>query len=76
MSLINCKNITLSYENKTVINDLSFDVSEGDYLCVVGENGSGKSTLIKALLGLNWASLVSITLMSIMLLLLSHFSCV
>ncbi|MBR4881223.1 MAG: ABC transporter ATP-binding protein [Clostridia bacterium] len=52
MPLINCKNVTLSYENKTVINDLSFEVSEGDYLCVVGENGSGKSTLIKALLGL------------------------
>jgi len=62
LSLINCKNITLSYENKTVINDLSFDVSEGDYLCVVGENGSGKSTLIKALLGLKPLSGGSITL--------------
>lgn len=52
MPLINCNNIALSYESRTVVKDLSFDVNEGDYLCVVGENGSGKSTLIRALLGL------------------------
>ena len=52
MSVISCKNVYLSYENNTVINDLNFEVSEGDYLCIVGENGSGKSTLIKAMLGL------------------------
>lgn len=53
MSQISCKDLTLSYENNTVISGLSFDVCEGDYLCIVGENGSGKSTLIKALLGLH-----------------------
>ena len=52
MSLIKCSNVSLSYESHKVITDLSFEVNEGDYLCVVGENGSGKSTLIKALLGL------------------------
>lgn len=52
MALINTKSLTLSYENMTVIEDLSFSVSGGDYLCIVGENGSGKSTLVKALLGL------------------------
>ena len=52
MELISCKNVNLSYENKTVLSDLSFAVNAGDYLCVVGENGSGKSTLIKAILAL------------------------
>lgn len=52
MSLIKTENLTLSYENMTVIKDLSFEVNSGDYLCIVGENGSGKSTLVKALLGL------------------------
>ncbi len=52
MSLISCKNIYLSYENNNVIENLSFDVNAGDYLCIVGENGSGKSTLVKAMLGL------------------------
>lgn len=52
MSLIKTENLTLSYENMTVIKDLGFEVNSGDYLCIVGENGSGKSTLVKALLGL------------------------
>ncbi len=52
MTLINCENITLSYDGKSVISNLSFSVSQGDYLCVIGENGAGKSTLTKGILGL------------------------
>lgn len=52
MELISCNNVSFSYENTSVIKDLSFSVNSGDYLCIVGENGSGKSTLIKGLLGL------------------------
>ena len=47
-----CKNASLGYETGVVVRDLNFIISEGDYLCILGENGSGKSTLIKALLGL------------------------
>lgn len=50
--LIKVENLALSYENMTVIENLSFEVADGDYLCIVGENGSGKSTLVKALLSL------------------------
>ena len=32
--------------------DVSFSISAGDYLCIVGENGSGKTTLMRTLLGL------------------------
>lgn len=52
MSLISCKNVYLSYENNSVVEDLTFTVESGEYLCIVGENGSGKSTLIKAILSL------------------------
>ncbi len=52
MKLIDVKNLKLGYEGRTVINDLSFCVNSGDYVCVVGENGSGKTTLFKGLLGL------------------------
>ena len=52
MALIKVENLTLSYENMTVIENLNFSVENGDYLCIVGENGSGKSTLVKALLSL------------------------
>lgn len=53
MPQIECKNLTLGYENIPVVRDLSFSVEKGDYLCIVGENGAGKSTLMKALLGLH-----------------------
>jgi len=55
MALIDCRDVSLSYENTIVISGLSFSVNTGDYLCIVGENGSGKSTLIKALLSLKTA---------------------
>lgn len=51
-NLLHCKDIVLGYEGSAVISGLNFNISEGDYLCILGENGSGKSTLIKALLGL------------------------
>ncbi|NLJ70558.1 MAG: metal ABC transporter ATP-binding protein [Clostridiaceae bacterium] len=56
MSLITCKNLSFEYEGVPAVTDLNFSVSDGDYLCIVGENGSGKSTLIKGLLRLKKAS--------------------
>lgn len=52
MALIKTDDLSLSYENMTVIKNMSFEVNSGDYLCIVGENGSGKSTLVKSLLSL------------------------
>ena len=52
MSLIECKDLSVAYEGKTVVKDLSFKIDSGDSVCIVGENGSGKSTLMKAILGL------------------------
>ena len=52
MSLITCSGVSFSYENQTVVSGLSFQVEQGDYLCIVGENGMGKTTLIRGLLGL------------------------
>ncbi|MBQ7132764.1 MAG: metal ABC transporter ATP-binding protein [Oscillospiraceae bacterium] len=53
MAQITCKHLTLGYESKEILSDLSFNVEKGNYLCIVGENGSGKTTLVKALLGLH-----------------------
>ena len=52
MALIACKDAAFAYEGKVVVDGLSFEVNQGNYLCIVGENGSGKSTLMKGLLGL------------------------
>lgn len=50
MAQIECSNLSLGYEGRAVVENLSFSVSRGDYLCIVGKNGSGKTTLMKALL--------------------------
>ena len=47
-----CDNVSLGYEGDVILSGLTFSVSAGDYLCIVGENGSGKSTLLKTILGL------------------------
>ena len=52
MPMIECRGLTMKYGSQIAVEDLSFAVEEGDYLCIVGPNGSGKSTLIKGLLGL------------------------
>ena len=52
MAQLSCENLTLGYDGKTVLSGLSFDVSTGDYLCIVGDNGSGKSTLMRTILRL------------------------
>ena len=52
MAIITCNNASFAYDGKTVLEDISFSLEAGQYLCIVGENGSGKSTLIKGLLGL------------------------
>ena len=49
--IFECENVTLGYENKIVISNLSFTIDKGDYVCIVGENGTGKSTLIKLCTG-------------------------
>ena len=51
MSLLEVKNLTVSFEGRTVFKDLSFNVEKGDYLCILGENGSGKTTLMRCILG-------------------------
>ena len=53
MALITVNNLSLGYDQQSILDGLNFTVNEGDYLCIVGENGSGKSTLMKTLLGLN-----------------------
>lgn len=52
MAQISAQKVTMSYEKKLVLDGVSFDVEQGDYLCIVGENGSGKTTLMKGILGL------------------------
>lgn len=52
-SIIKISNLFYSYDNKTlVINDLSLDIYQNEWICILGHNGSGKSTLAKLIIGL------------------------
>ncbi|WP_053796817.1 energy-coupling factor transporter ATPase [Apilactobacillus kunkeei] len=52
--MINVSNLKFKYTDSTnfAVNDLSFDINEGEWVSIIGKNGSGKSTLISLLDGL------------------------
>lgn len=49
---IQVKNLVKAFDNKTVIDDLSFKVDDGKILSIIGFSGSGKSTVLKLISGL------------------------
>ena len=51
MSLLELKNISVSYGDITVLKEVSLELESGDWLMVIGPNGAGKSTLISAIGG-------------------------
>ena len=51
MIALRIKDLSLKFGNHFIFKNLSFDVEDKDFLCIVGPNGSGKSTLLKCLLG-------------------------
>ncbi len=44
-ALLEVRNVTLKFGGVTAVNDVSFDVEEGEVFALVGPNGAGKSTL-------------------------------
>jgi Cu-processing system ATP-binding protein len=52
MSVLEFNNVTKFYNKTMVLNNISFNVGEGNIIALVGHNGAGKTTLIKLLLGL------------------------
>lgn len=50
--LIKIQNLTVGYDKTPVLQNVSLDVYENDFLGVIGPNGGGKTTLIKSILGL------------------------
>lgn len=52
MANLEVKNLTKKYNNKTVLNNISFEVNKGEFLSILGSSGCGKTTLLKILIGI------------------------
>jgi ABC-type cobalamin/Fe3+-siderophores transport system ATPase subunit len=52
MSPIELRNVSLSRDNKIVLQNIDLAIPEGEWTSIVGPNGAGKSTLVQALAGL------------------------
>ena len=51
--MIEIKNVTKKYGKKVAVDNVSFDVNDGDIFAFIGHNGAGKTTLIKAMVGIH-----------------------
>ena len=50
-NFLNIENLTKSYGDRLLMDDLTFGVDEGDKIGIVAKNGTGKSTLLRMLAG-------------------------
>ena len=48
-TIITVENFSLSLNNNSILDNISFAVNEGDYFAIIGPNGAGKTTLLKCL---------------------------
>jgi zinc transport system ATP-binding protein len=51
-SIVEIKNVWFAYNGQTVLEDVSMDIRQGDFIAMIGPNGGGKTTLLKLMLGL------------------------
>lgn len=52
MDNLKIENLTKIYNGKTVLNNISFEVKDGEFLSILGPSGCGKTTLLKILIGI------------------------
>lgn len=52
MSYITINNLTVAYNHQPIIENISFEIEKGEFVCIIGPNGAGKTTLLKTILGL------------------------
>ncbi len=52
--MLELRNVVKSYEDKPLLTDISFTVSQGETICLLGASGSGKSTILRIIAGLDF----------------------
>ena len=50
--VLSVENLSFGYNQKNILNKISFNVKKGETLAILGKNGAGKSTLLSLILGL------------------------
>ena len=50
--VLSVKNLSISYDNILAVQDISFDVAQGEIVALIGANGAGKSSVLRAISGL------------------------
>lgn len=50
--IISLSHVTMRRERRLILDDVNFDVREGDFVAITGPNGGGKTTLLRIILGL------------------------
>lgn len=59
--MLKVQNVTSGYGRVMIVNDVSFEIGEGELVSIVGRNGIGKTTLMKTIIGLLKAEQGTIT---------------
>ena len=52
MASVSIRNVTISFGSQPVLDDVSLDIREGEFIVLLGPSGCGKSTLLNAIAGL------------------------
>ncbi len=52
-TILKVENLEKSYEDTQVLNDINFEVVEGEFIAIMGQSGSGKSTLLYSISGMD-----------------------
>lgn len=52
MEILKVENLYKSFDGREALDDISFEVHEGEFLSILGPSGCGKTTLLRILIGL------------------------
>jgi len=51
LNILEIKNLSIFYKEKSILEDVNLDIKENEIICIMGSSGSGKSTLLSCLNG-------------------------